>query len=94
MYTVFECRSCGFVWDCEGTPRGDCPKCGSEGALTHQNGVDYCWQCGEPEGVCQCWGESEAEKPANTGLQSDGAKRSRIGWMGDINGLGCDPSTP
>ena len=65
MYTMFECRSCGFVWDCEGTPYGDCPKCGGEGMMLHQNGTDYCWQCGEPEGVCQCWGEEETEKPAN-----------------------------
>ncbi len=59
MYTMFECRSCGCVWDCEGTPHGDCPKCGGEGMMLHQNGVDFCWQCGEPEHGCNCWSEPE-----------------------------------
>lgn len=31
MYTLFVCPDCGHLYDSEGTPHPECPKCGAIG---------------------------------------------------------------
>ena len=54
MLTIFVCEDCGRQWDCEGSPRTTCPRCGGGGRKVADDDGDYCFDCGYPMENCTC----------------------------------------
>jgi hypothetical protein len=59
MFTVFLCKSCGRIFNSEGTPHSACV-CGADGTVIERDDgpdhemVKYCPECNNPIGICNC----------------------------------------